>query len=160
MAFELANHGWNGKGCELGAPIWIKALDCIDQRHTSDLIEIVVRLTPMSESAGEMVSEAQVTLDDGVPHLDAVRPDQFSEPLQFFVGVNEWLVHDGDWSCLAPYAAGARLCRWLCDSVARFGLINGGSQPGRGEPNGQSPDRVVCDRPDQPGLWPLRGLSR
>ena len=84
----------------------------------------------MSEAAGEMASEAQVTLDDGVPHLDAVRPGQFSEPLQFFVGINEWLVHDGDSSCLAPCAAGARLCRVLCDSVARFGFINGGLQPG------------------------------
>jgi hypothetical protein len=88
-----------------------------------------------------------------------VRADQFSEPLQFFVGVNEWLVHDGEWSCLAPCAAGAGLCRWLCDSVARFGLMNGGSQPDRGEPNGQSPDRVVCRRHDQPWVVAVNRLS-
>ena len=71
----------------------------------------------MSESAGEMVSEAQMTLDDGVPHLDAVRTDQFSEPLQFFVGVNEWLVHDVGSSCLVSMCGG----RWAVSWALRFG---------------------------------------
>ena len=41
----------------------------------------------MGKALGQMVSQAEMTFDNGVSHLDALRPDELSEPLSLFVGI-------------------------------------------------------------------------
>ena len=66
VALELADHVGHGERGEFTDLIRIEPFDRLHERQTRDLVEIVVWLTPIGESAGQVVSETQMVLDDRV----------------------------------------------------------------------------------------------
>ena len=93
VALELAHHVRHRERRELHSSLGIEAFDRLHQRHTGDLVEVVVRLTPVGKAAGEVVRKAEMVLDDRIANFEAVRLLEFSELLDLFVWVESGPIH-------------------------------------------------------------------
>src|ERR1700722_1924762 len=79
VALEFANHVRNGKGVELDRPVWIESLDRFQERQTSNLVEIVVRLASIRKSPSQVFGQAQMLFHNGVTYFHSLGTSELPE---------------------------------------------------------------------------------